>query len=143
VLASAYEPNNFVYRQRIASFPGLGSRLMVAGWLGLIGVLNLFYAISVIAGSDIFITSAAWLVSDAEPWGGLMLAVALIQLLAVPAVVLGRLEGLVIAVISAIAHLVVAAFFIFDESIPIGIILVFIDLNVLGAAAIAIEQVRD
>lgn len=34
-----------------------------------LGLLNLFFAIAVIAGSDMFITEAEWLVGDARPWG--------------------------------------------------------------------------
>ncbi len=56
----------------------------------MIGALNLFYGISVIAGSHIFITTAAWLTDDAQPWGGLMVVVGLIQMASAPAVFLFR-----------------------------------------------------
>jgi hypothetical protein len=135
-----YQPNNFVYVQHRPSMPGLGSRLLVAGWLGLIGALNLFYAIAVLADSDIFITTASWLVGDARPWGWLMLIVALIQLAAAPAVALGRKPAIVIAVLSALAHIVFATMFMFSDSVPLGIILIFIDVNVLGASALAWEK---
>jgi hypothetical protein len=138
--AYPYEPNNFRYVQHRPSFPGLGSRLLVAGWLGLIGVLNLFYAIAVLANSDIFITTASWLVGSGEPWGWLMLIVALVQLASAPAVAFGKKGAIVIAVLSAIAHIVFASMFLADDSVPLGIILIFIDVNVLGAAAIAWEK---
>ena len=134
-----YEPNNFRYVER-PRFPGVGARLAVAGWRGLIGVLNLFYAIAVIAGSDIFITTASWLVGDARPWGGLMLVIALIQLAAAPAVAFGKRPAIVIAVISVIAHIVASVMFMFSDSMPLGIILIVIDVSVLGAAAMALED---
>jgi hypothetical protein len=77
-------PNNFKYTAR-PQLPVVGEALFASGWLLTIGLLNLFYAISVLAGSHIFITTASWLVGDARPEGWLMLAVALIQLTAAPA----------------------------------------------------------
>ena len=70
------QPNNFLYTPR-PDLTGIGVLLFAASWLLVIGLLNLFYAISVIAGSGIFITTAGWLVGDARPWGWLMLIVAL------------------------------------------------------------------
>lgn len=134
-----YEPNNFRYVER-PRFPGVGARLMVAGWLGLIGALNLFYAIAVIAGSDIFITTASWLVGDARPWGGLMLVIALIQLAAAPAVAFGQRPAILIAILSAIAHIAAAAMFMFSDTVALGAILIVIDVSVLGAAAMALES---
>ena len=55
-------PNNFKYTAR-PRLPVVGEALLASGWLLAIGVLNLFYAISVIAGSTIFITTASWLLS--------------------------------------------------------------------------------
>ena len=134
-----YEPNNFRYVER-PRFPGVGARLAVAGWLGLIGVLNLFYAIAVLAGSDIFITTASWLVGDARPWGWLMLIVSLVQLAAAPAVAFGRKPAILIGVLSAIAHIAAAVMFMFSDSIALGVILIVIDVSVLGAAAMALED---
>jgi hypothetical protein len=133
-----YEPNNFRYVER-PRFPGVGSLLLAGGWLLLVGILNLFYAIAVIAGSDIFVTTASWLVGDARPWGALMLAVSLIQLTAVPFVLLARRWALWIAVISVLAHAAAAVMFLSD-SVALGIALLFVDLTVLGALAITFEE---
>lgn len=133
-----YHPNNFKYVPR-PRFPGLGSRMLAGSWLGLVGLLNLFYAISVIAGSDIFITTASWLVGDARPWGWLMLGVATVQLVAAPAVMIGRRWGYWIAVVSILAHVAAAVMFMFDNA-TLGILLALVDLSVLGALAIAFEQ---
>ena len=134
-----YEPNNFKYVER-PRFPGVGPRLLVGGWLGLIGLLNLFYALAVLAGSEVFITTASWLVGDARPWGWLMLIVALIQLAAAPAAALGRRPGLWIGVVSAVAHIAAAVMFMASDSLPLGLVLVVIDVSLLGAAAIALED---
>ena len=83
------EPNNFRYTPR-PDLTGVGVLLFAATWLLVIGLLNLFYAISVIAGSEIFITTAGWLVGDARPWGWLMLIVALLQLVAAGGIFAGR-----------------------------------------------------
>ena len=132
-----YEPNNFRYVKR-PGFAGVGPLLLSGGWLLAIGLLNLFYAISVIAGSDIFITTASWLVGDARPWGWLMLAVSLVQLSSVPFVILTRRWALWVAVLSALAHMVAAVAFLSD-SVVIGAVLLLIDVTVLGALAIAFE----
>ena len=62
------QPNNYVYTRR-PDLTGVGVLLLAGSWMLVIGLLNLFYAISVIAGSTIFITKAAWLVGDAHPLG--------------------------------------------------------------------------
>src|SRR5215211_9214708 len=72
---------NFKYRPH-PDIAGMGLLTFSGSLVLLLGLLNLFYAIAVIAGSDIFITHAAWLVGDARPWGWFMLIVALIQLTA-------------------------------------------------------------
>lgn len=136
-----YTPNNFKYSTR-PRFPGLGARVVVAGWLGLIGVLNLFYAIAVIAGSDIFITTASWLVGDARPWGWLMLVVALIQLASVPAVALGRIWGYWVALLSVVAHIAAAIMFFSDEAV-LALLLLLVDLSILGALALSFEADAD
>lgn len=133
-----YEPNNFRYVER-ARLPGIGPVLLAGGWLLVVGILNLFYAIAVIAGSDIFITTASWLVGDARPWGGLMLAVSLIQLTAVPFVILARRWALWIALISALAHVAAAVMFLTDSA-ALGVALLVVDLTVLGALAIGFEE---
>ncbi len=92
-----------------------------------------------IAGSDIFITTASWLVGDARPWGWLMLIVALIQLGAAPAAALGRKVGLWIGVISAVAHGAASIMFMTDEFV-LGLLLLLVDIGILLAAAIAIED---
>ena len=93
------EPNNFLYTPR-PDLTGIGVLLFAATWLLVIGLLNLFYAISVIAGSEIFITTAGWLVGDARPWGWLMLIIALVQLVAAGGIFAGRRWALWIAVLS-------------------------------------------
>ena len=112
--------------------------MVVAGWLGLIATLNLFYAIAVIAGSDIFITTASWLVGDARPWGWLMLIVALIQFASVPAVALGRVWGYWVALLSVVAHIAAAVMFFSDEAV-LAILLLLVDLSILGALALSFE----
>jgi uncharacterized membrane protein len=109
------EPNNFLYTAP-PRFPGVARLVFAGSWLLVIGLLNVFYAISVIAGSDIFITTAAWLVGDARPWGWLMLLIGLVQLAGAPAVWLGRRWGLWVAVASVCGH--VAAQIMFFSAPP-------------------------
>ena len=132
------ERNNFVYTER-PDFEGIGILLLAATWLGVIALLNLFYAISVIAGSHIFITTASWLTGDAQPAGGLWLAVALVQLAASFGIVMGRRWALWVGVLSAIAHIVFAAMFLSDTA-WLAILLILIDVSVLGALAILMEE---
>lgn len=120
--------NNFKYTAR-PRLPVVGEALFASGWLLTIGLLNLFYAISVIADSTIFITTASWLVGDARPWGWLMLAVALIQLAAAPGVLLGRLGALWIGLLSVVGH-VVAAIMFFPDSPWVAIVLLAVDATV-------------
>ena len=96
------EPNNFRYTPH-QDLTGVGVLFFAASWLLVIGLLNLFYAISVIAGSEIFITTAGWLVGDARPWGWLMLIVGLVQLVAAGGILAGRRWALWIAVFSVFA----------------------------------------
>ena len=91
--AATANPNNFEYVAR-PRLPVVGEAIIASGWLLTIALLNLFYAISVLAGSHIFITTASWLVGDTRPEGWLMLIVALIQLAAAPGVLLGKLGAL-------------------------------------------------
>ena len=88
---AAANPNNFEYVAR-PRLPVVAEAVFASGWLLTIGLLNLFYAISVLAGSHIFITTASWLVGDARPEGWLMLVVSLIQLAAAPGVLLAAWE---------------------------------------------------
>ena len=132
------QPNNFKYTAR-PDLGDIGALLLAATWMAVIGLLNLFYAISVIAGSEIFITTASWLVGDARPWGWLMLFVALVQLAAAGGILLRRRWALWIGVASAVAHLAAAAMFISDSA-PLAILLILVDLGVLGCLAILLEQ---
>jgi hypothetical protein len=117
-------PNNFKYTAR-PWLPVVGEALLASGWLLTIGLLNLFYAISVLAGSHIFITTASWLVGDARPEGWLMLIVALIQLMAAPGVLLGRVWALWIGLISVVGHVAAAIVFFPDEPwIALGLLLI-------------------
>jgi hypothetical protein len=47
-------PNNFKYHRR-PDVAGIGALLFAGSMVLLLGLLNIFYAISVIAGSEIFI----------------------------------------------------------------------------------------
>jgi hypothetical protein len=122
-------PNNFEYVAR-ARLPVVGEALIASGWLLTIGVLNLFYAISVLADSHIFITTASWLIGDTRPEGWLMLIVALIQLAAAPGVLLARLGAVAVGVISVLAHIVAVIMFFSDEP-WIALVLFLIDATVL------------
>jgi hypothetical protein len=121
-------PNNFEYVAR-PRLPVVGEAIIASGWLLTIALLNLFYAISVLAGSHIFITTASWLVGDSRPEGWLMLIVSLIQLAAAPAVLLGRLGAVAVGMLSVLAH-VVAAIMFFGDSPGIAIVLLLIDITV-------------
>ena len=127
---STANPNNFKYSAR-PRLPVVGEAVFASGWLLTIGLLNLFYAISVIADSTIFITTASWLVGDARPWGWLMLAVALIQLAAAPGVLLGRLVALWVGLISVLGHLVAVIMF-FPDSPWVAIALLLVDAAVFA-----------
>ena len=113
--------------------------LFAATWLLVIGLLNLFYAISVIAGSKIFITTAGWLVGDARPWGWLMLIVALLQLLAAGGILAGRRWALWVAVLSVLGHIAASIMFLSDSTL-LGILLLGLDVTVLGSLAILMEE---
>ena len=132
------QPNNFLYTPR-PDLTGIGVLLFAATWLLVIGLLNLFYAISVIAGSEIFITTAGWLVGDARPWGWLMLIVALVQLVAAGGIVAGRRWALWIAVLSVFGHIAAAIMFLSDSTL-LGILLLGLDVTVLGSLAILMEE---
>lgn len=122
-------PNNFKYRRR-TDIAGMGALAFAGSAVLLLGLLNLFYAISVIAGSEIFITHAAWLVGDARPWGWLMLIVALIQLSAPISIWLGGRWGQWVGILSAASNIVAQAMFISD--LPgLAILLIVVDLMVI------------
>ena len=121
-------PNNFEYVSR-PRVPVVAEALIPAGWLLTIGLLNLFYAISVLAGSHIFITTASWLVGDTRPEGWLMLVVSLIQLAAAPGVLLGRLGAVSVGLVSVVGHLVALAMF-FPDAPGIAVALLALDLVV-------------
>lgn len=132
--------NNFKYTAR-PQLPVVGEALLASGWLLTIGLLNLFYAISVIADSTIFITTASWLVGDARPWGWLMLAVGLIQLIAAPAVLMGRLWALWIGLFSVAGHVAAALMFFPDEPwIALGLLV--IDATVFACLLILARPAR-
>ncbi len=126
--AATANPNNFEYTAR-PRLPVVGEALIASGWLLTIGLLNLFYAISVLAGSHIFITTASWLVGDTRPEGWLMLIVALIQLAAAPGVLLGKFGALAIGLLSVAGH-VVAVIMFFGDAPGVAIALLLIDLTV-------------
>ncbi len=123
-------PNNYKYTAR-TRLPSVGPLVFAGSWLAVIGLLNVFYAISVIAGSEIFITTAAWLLGDARPWGWLMLLVGLTQLAAAPAVWLRRQPGLLIGIASVLGHIAAAIMFFSDEA-AIAIALLLLDAAVLA-----------
>jgi hypothetical protein len=107
----------------------VGEAVFASGWLLTIGLLNLFYAISVLAGSHIFITTASWLVGDTRPEGWLMLVVALIQMAAAPGVLLGRLGAVSVGLLSVVGHLVALIMF-FPDAPGIAVALLALDLIV-------------
>ena len=98
----------------------------------LLGLLNLFYAIAVIAGSDLFITEAAWLVGDARPWGWLMLIVAMIQLSAPISMWLGGRWGQWVGILSAVSNIIAQVMFL-SELPGLAIALIVVDLMVIHA----------
>ncbi|HSD25081.1 MAG TPA: hypothetical protein VLB79_12225 [Solirubrobacterales bacterium] len=125
------QPNNFKYTARPALPSGLP--LVLPGmWVLLIGGLNVFYGISVIAGSHIFITTASWLVGDARPWGWLMVTVGLVQMGAAPAVWMGRRWAIWIGLLSAVWHMVAAIMFAQDY-LGFAIALLVLDAIVAGS----------
>lgn len=126
---AAGAPTNFKYTEP-PRFPVVGRLVFAGTWLLLIGLLNLFYAIAVIAGSEIFITTASWLVGDADPSGGLMLVVAIVQLAAAPAVWAGQRWGFWVAVASIFGHVAAAIMFISDSA-AIALALLLLDALVL------------
>ena len=126
-------PNNFKYH-RYPDVAGIGALAFAGSMVLLLGLLNLFYAISVIAGSKIFITHAAWLVGDARPWGWLVLIIALIQLSAPISIWLGGRWGQWVGILSAASNIVAQAMFISD--LPgLAIVLIVVDLMVIHALA--------
>lgn len=126
-------PNNFKYR-RYPDVAGIGALAFAGSMVLLLGLLNLFYAISVIAGSKIFITHAAWLVGDARPWGWLVLIIALIQLSAPISIWLGGRWGQWVGILSAASNIVAQAMFISDLP-ALAIVLIVVDLMVIHALA--------
>ena len=125
--------DNFKYH-RHPDVAGIGALTFAGSMVLLLGLLNLFYAISVIAGSTIFITHAAWLVGDARPWGWLVLIVALIQLSAPISIWLGGRWGQWVGILSAASNIVVQAMFI--SVLPgLAIVLIVVDLMVIHALA--------
>lgn len=130
----AYEraaPNNFKYRAH-PDIGGIGALVFAGSMVLLLGLLNLFYAISVIAGSEIFITEAAWLVGDARPWGWLMLIVAMIQLSAPISIWLGGRWGQWVGILSAVSNIVAQVMFL-SELPGVAIVLIVVDLMVIHA----------
>jgi len=123
------QPNNFEYTIK-PSLPEVVPLILPGIWLVTIGALNVFYGISVIAGSHIFITTAGWLVGNARPWGWLMLLVGLIQVGAGPAVWMRRWWAIWVGLLSAIAHLVFAIMFLQDYLVW-ALLLIALDLTVL------------
>ena len=129
----AYEPvaTNFKYRPH-PDIAGAGLLVFAGSMVLLLGLLNLFYAISVIAGSHIFITHAAWVIGDTRPWGWLMLIVALIQLSAPVSIWLGGRWGQWVGILSALSN--VAAQIMFFSDVPaVAILLILIDIGVIHA----------
>ena len=125
------QPNNFKYKSR-PDVAGVGALLFAGTMVGVVGLLNLFYAIAVIVGSSIFITDATWLVGDARPWGWLMLTVALVQLSAPVSIWLGGRWGQWVGILSAASNIIAQLMFI--SEIPIlAIVIIAIDIGVIHA----------
>lgn len=123
--------SNFKYTPRPALPDGLP--LVLPGtWLLVIGGLNLFYGISVLADSHIFITTASWLLGDARPEGWLMVIVGIVQIGAGPAVLMRRTWAIWIALISAVAHMFAAIMFAQDY-LSWALVLLVLDLAVIAS----------
>jgi hypothetical protein len=134
------QPNNFKYTPR-PSLPAVVPLILPGTWLLVIGMLNVFYGISVLAGSHIFITTASWLVGDTHPEGWLMVAVGLIQMAAAPAVFLFRRWAIAIGVLSAVWHIIAAImFWQHDEGIAIA--LLALDAIVLASFLAGAAELR-
>jgi hypothetical protein len=110
--------------------PVVGEVLFASTWLLVIGLLNLFYGISVLAGSHIFITTAAWLVGDTRPEGWLWVIVSVLQLGAAGGLLLGRSWAIWIGALSVLGHIAAAIMFFSDEP-GIAVALLLLDLIVL------------
>jgi hypothetical protein len=122
---------NFRYRSS-PDIIGMGLLVFAGSMVGLLGLLNLFYAISVLAGSHLFITHAAWILGDARPAGWIMLIVALIQLSAPISIWLGGRYGQWVGIISAASN--IAAQVAFFSDVPaVAVILILIDIGVIHA----------
>src|SRR5262245_54515386 len=124
--------NNFKYTPRPA-LPEALPLVLPATWLLVIGALNLFYGISVIAGSHLFITTASWLVGDARPWGWLMVIVGLVQMGAAPAVLMRRWWAIWIGLLSVAWHMVAASMFSQDY---LGFAIAFLLLDAVRLAGL-------
>lgn len=133
-------PNNFKYTAR-PRLPVVGEALFASGWLLTIGLLNLFYAFSVLASSHLFITTASWLVGDARPEGWLMLAVALIQLTAAPGLLMGRSWALWVGLLSVVGH-VAALIMFFGEAPGFAVALLLLDAIVLISLLVLMRSPR-
>jgi hypothetical protein len=122
---------NFRYRSQ-PDIMGVGLLLFAGSMVGLLGLLNLFYEISVLAGSHIFITHAAWLIGHATPAGWIILIVALIQLSAPVSIWLGGRYGQVVGILSAVSN--IAAQVAFFSDVPaVAVIIILIDIGVIHA----------
>ena len=122
---------NFRYRSQ-PDIMGVGLLLFAGSMVGLLGLLNLFYAIAVLAGSQIFITHAAWLIGDAHSAGWIILIVALIQLSAPISIWLGGRYGQVVGIVSAGSN--IAAQVAFFSDVPaVAVIIILIDIGVIDA----------
>lgn len=124
-------PTNFKYTPKVPVIePGLV--VFAASWLLALGLLDVFYAITVIAGADIFIKESAWLVGDVEPWGWLMLIIGLIQLAAVPSILRGTGWGHWVGIASALGNMVAQMMFLSDSAL-VAILLLILDVMVIHA----------
>jgi hypothetical protein len=130
--------NNFEYTAR-PNLPAVTPLVLPGAWLLVIGVLNLFCAISVIAGSEIFITTAGWLVGNSRPWGWLMLVVGLVQLAAAPAVWLGKPGAPWVALASTAWHIAAAVMFL-QDSAGVATALLALDALVLASLVAALTR---
>ena len=137
---AAVNPNNFKYVAR-PRLPVVAEAVFASGWLLTIGLLNLFYAISVLAGSHIFITTASWLVGDSRPEGWLMLVVSLVQLAAAPAVLFARLGAIAVGLLSVVGH-VIALIMFFSDAPGIAVALLLLDLLVAVCLLVLARSVR-
>jgi hypothetical protein len=107
------QPTNFKYAPR-RRFSAIGWITLAGAVLLVLGMLNVFYGISVLAGSKIFITDAAWLTGHTSPPGWPFLLIGLVQLIAIVPLLRGAEWGRWVGIASVAANMVAQLMFFSD-----------------------------